>query len=105
MTDAFTVLDEMKNGFEAVTEADVLRAQRQLTKPASNERVLGTVHNLDARKMWALSVTFEAQQAKYLLDGKFTANSEDEIEEAHRKSHRANCFAELARDMFWAQAK
>ncbi|MBZ5619899.1 MAG: hypothetical protein LAQ69_14425 [Acidobacteriia bacterium] len=96
---------ELQRGFTEISDADLLRVQRHLNAARDNERALGTVHNIDAQKLWALAQALEAQTAKLALEAKFTANSDEESSEAIRKASRAHTFEEVVRGIFWARVK
>ncbi len=105
MTEALSVIEEIRRGFENISDVDLHRAQRQLGPIQSHERALGTVHNLDARKLWALALAYEAESARFASEAKYMANTEVEAAEARRRSTRAAAYESLARELFWLQVK
>jgi hypothetical protein len=98
-------LTELAVMYESLTDADIDRVARGLGPVQKNEKALGTIHSIDARRMWATNHAFEAKSAKALLEAKFTANSEEESNALAGRASYYHDLADLARDAFWLEAK
>jgi hypothetical protein len=105
MTEALTLIVELEKGFAAISDTDLSRVQRHLSAARDNERAMGTVHHIDARRLWALALAFESQTALLMLEAKFMANSDEESSEAMRKASRTRALEEVVHSIFWAQVK
>lgn len=99
------VLEEIQKELSAVSEADMRRAERTLGAQRDGEKPLGTIHNIEARRLWALANLFEARGMQEALRGKYSCDSDEEVADATRLALRFGAIEKLARELFWLQAK
>jgi hypothetical protein len=105
MTTTLAVLNEIARDMEAVSDADVRRAERNLAAARQGEAALGTIHNVAAHRVWALANTYEARGMEVALSAKFRANSEEESTALIQQAHRYAALEAMVREIFWTQAK
>lgn len=105
MTELLTVWSEISEAFDQVTEADIRRVQRGLHPVRTNENPLGVLHNEALKKLWALAHRFDALSKQAVLDAEHKAETDDQAKELRQQALRYDALEEVARDLFWAQAK
>lgn len=104
MIEILTVIAELRSGFETVNDSDIRRVQRGLQKMQATEKPLGTIHNEALKKMWALANNYDVASKQAVLDSQ-KADSEEQAVELRNQACRYAALEELARDVFWVQAK
>jgi hypothetical protein len=100
-----TVLQEIETDLEEVTEADLRRASRMLGPIADHEKVLGTVHSLDARRLWALGFLYGGKGAIALCHARFYAETAEQAEDLRITAERYREMSDLCQEIFWRQAR
>ena len=99
------ILDELNAALTEVSDRDVKRAERHLGQARDGEEALGTIHSLEARRMWTLAYMVEGRAAECLVVAKLRSDSDEETEELHNRAHRLSALEAVARQLFWSQAK
>lgn len=105
MTELLTVWSEISEAFDRVTEPDIRRVQRTLQPVRPNENPLGVLHNEALKKLWALAHRFDALSKQAVLDAQHKAETDDEASALRQQAARFSELEEIARDLFWCQAK
>lgn len=77
------VLEEIQKELSAVSDADMRRAERTLGAQRDGEKPLGTIHNIEARRLWALANLFEARGMQGALIGSTVATPTRKLQTPH----------------------
>lgn len=99
------LLTEIDAELQAVTPEDIRRAQRQLDQRARGETPLGTLHNRDAIGLHTLSHMYVGRALLKSHEAHFQTHDEEQEKLALEEVARFKAMAELARELFWLQAK
>lgn len=105
MTTTLDILGEIAKELAAITDTDVRRVERKLGAARDKEKALGTIHNVAARRAWALAEAYEARAVEAAMNGKFKADSDEQQQEYASQMARWSAYEKIARDLFWLQAK
>lgn len=100
-----SVIEELQQEYDAVNDADVRRAERNLGPPGENEKPLGMIHSEAIRKLWATGLKIQKRSLTALIEAMFGADDDEGTREITREAARLECLASLARDICWASAK
>lgn len=99
------VLEEIQKELSAASDADMRRAERTLGAQRDGEKPLGTIHNIEARRLWALANLFEARGMQGALIGSTVATPTRKLQTPHAwrcasepsRSSRVNSFGSRRR--------
>lgn len=90
---------------DEVSSEDMTRTELSLTKPASAEKVLGTVTAIATMRVWALGHKCAGRAAEAKHHAEFEAVTPDEASEARRQKERWRDLNAIAGWLFFLQAK
>lgn len=99
------LLQDIQAAYDAITEVDMDRINRHLDPPQNDEKPLGVVHSMEARRVWAVSQQFTGRAIDLIRKARFSSLSEADTADMLAQATRLSGLAELARDMFWVVAK
>ena len=105
MTTTISILDQILTDLAAVTDQELAQAARALAAPRENDTPLGTIHSIEARKLWALANIYEARGLEAAIAGKFRSATEEELAQNTERSVRYDSLEKLVRDLFWCQVR
>ena len=101
----FPIVEEVFTDLEKITQADVDRAERLLTKISRGERLLGDVSATTTKRIWALRSQYQANAEQLDTKAKYEANSAEETKALQLQVSRYLTLASLCKDIFFAQAE
>ena len=100
-----SVIADLVERLDKVLESDLRRAERGLGPVADGEQILGTIHNEEARKMLAVAMILRAQSDLSEYQAEFKSDSKEEQETYRQESVQWAMLADLAREVWWMQAR
>lgn len=102
--DAITVLNDIRERLAALTPNQLDWGARQITEQRPNETTIGAVTVPSTRALWVLFLWLQRQSE--LEKAMAETATEKTLEEDHQRQHALlNSLADVAREIFWAQAK
>ncbi len=105
MTELFKVFADIDRDFKAITEADVARVQWDMADVEPTVRVLGTLHDVNLHKLWALAHHYDGRTIESAMHSKFKAESVAAGKETAVLALYYDTLASLVRNLFWISAK
>jgi hypothetical protein len=100
-----TVISEIQTDLARIGEKDIRRVERNFGAIRADETPLGTIHDADLKRMYALSKLYDHESDQALLDSAAKADSMEEAAELQRKAFRLQALERIARSLFWAGAR
>ena len=100
-----TVMSEIEAALMRVGESDVRRVQRVLPAVQPDDKPLGTIHDEELKRMYALAHLYDHDSDQALLDSTAKADSLEEAAELHQKAHRSQGLAKICQLLFWTGAR
>jgi hypothetical protein len=86
----------------AMTDDHVKRAESRLVPPKEGEKPLGTLHNITARRLWALHSHLKAKAITYKAESEVAVT--DSLErELEMEALRFKEYSETSARLFWLQ--
>ena len=106
MTTTLSIIEQILNDVAAVTDQELAMATHALGAVRDNQdKPLGTIHSIEARKLWALANIYEARGMEAAIAGKFRSATTAELEAKSEESIRYGQLERLVRDIFWCQVR
>lgn len=99
-----TIYNDLRDRLLKISPEQVAAAERRLTKIEPRESELGTIHSDVTRALYTLWITLRAES---VLEAAKAGNQIDETAEKDHIQQAAvlDMFSDVARELFWAQAK
>lgn len=104
LLEQFPILQEIERDLNTVTDAAVRHASSKLGEVEQGEKTLGTVHRVEAQKLFVLSRRYKCEVAKAAAAAS-TAESDEEEKEHHDSAHRYDNLHDLCMELFWNQVR
>lgn len=104
MKQQFPILEEIELDLNTVTDAAVRHIGSKLGEVEENEKTLGTVHRVEARKLYVLSRRYKCEVSKSAAAASIAENDEDE-KRYHDAAHRYDNLHDLCMELFWNQVR
>jgi hypothetical protein len=100
-----TVWADFVHHFEQINDRDILRVQRNLNKMRPDEKPLGVLHSEALKNLWVLADRYEGLAQQAVIDSEHKAETDEQAKELKQHGVRYAALEEIARSLFWAQAK
>ncbi len=100
-----SIIETILADLEAVTDHELNLATRLQDAQESDDKVLGVLHNIEARRMVALAARYKHQSKLFSLKAVAEAKSEAEEKELVLQSDWSDTLSELAREILWGQVR
>ncbi len=101
----FEIITEIHADLSSITEADLTRALRNVSKAKKGQTILGTVESDEHRRLFALVLRYQALEDTADHAVAFEVNNEEEEKEQLRKSAKYGSLRKLAGLIFWNEIK
>jgi hypothetical protein len=99
------ILEELAASFQEITDEDLRRCERHMRPATDAEAKLGVVHNLELRRLWALSFVLQCRSAEENLYAEAKCHSETEAAYHREGAARADALGDCVKELFWTQAR
>lgn len=99
-----TILNDFVERLNSVTDQDIATCARKLAKLENEDKVIGIVESRTTRAIWALAFGLSNQMAMEMVKARMAADVEVE-ENLNQEVAILDQLSDIARELFWAQAK
>lgn len=97
-------INELARKIADVNDEQLAMQDSQLDMPADEDKRLGVIHNMDARKLWAVARTWSARSIMYGAAATISADRE-KAKALEAKGRKMEQYADAARALFWQQVR
>ena len=96
---------DLKAVYDTVTDADLERHARGFKPPAQHESILGVIHSMEVRRLFAAASKCDRIAAEALIKQRYDSTSDEEENQLGVRAGFYSALGNWARDTAWLEAK